>query len=424
MSIVLGAGLTGLSYAYRKLEKSREPVIIFEKDGTAGGLMKTYGFGDFFFDFGPHIFRSKDEKVMAFIKNLLGSNYHHVSSNPIISKSNQFFDNVIPAITYKNIHSLHPGKRDQVTRELANLEKELNLDNFKDCIISQVGETLYWEFFGEYSKKWWGLDPASLSADLAPKNLKIRKVKSYGHISTNFDRLSYEIYPLKGGIFEICKALESRVKSLGGQIIPSSKVTGLEIDGDKITKIIITHNGEETEVASVKTSIISTLPITYLCDMLKMKNDLEYRGDICVFLKLDGERLLDSSWTYFHDSNIIFSRLYEPSYFSKHNSSKGYTSLCAEVTCFQNDSTWSNKSIGEKVLEHLISFGLIKKSQNPAVLGIAKFGYAYPIYTISYREKLKEILEKLSSIKNLQIIGRTGSFSYQNMSECLEWAVC
>jgi len=424
LSIVLGAGLTGLSYAYGELKKKNGPVIIFEENKKIGGLMRTFDFNGFLFDFAPHIFRSKDGKIMKFTKNLLSHNYHHVSSNPAIFKRDQFFENVIPSITWQNLEKLPSEIKEKVTKELENLPVKMDLSNFKDCIVSQIGETLYWEFFGEYSKKWWGINPKNLSSDLAPKNLAINRLKSYGHITTNFEKLSDEIYPAKGGIFEIVKALEGHVKNLGGKIVANSKIKGLECDGDEITQLIVEKDGEETEINLNKGLITSTIPLTSLCEMLKIRNDLTYRGDICIFLKLNGKKMFDSSWIYFHDSDIIFSRIYEPLYYSEYHAPKGYTSFCVEVTCFQNDNYWNDAYLKEKVIQQLVDLGLIKKSQEPAVLGVEKYGYAYPIYAVDYKQKLKEVFNKLNSFKNLKVIGRTGSFSYLNMWECLKWAVC
>jgi protoporphyrinogen oxidase len=321
------------------------------------------------------------------------------------------------------LEKLPSGTKEKATKELKNLPAEIDLSNFKNCIASQIGETLYWEFFGEYSKKWWGVDPKNLSSDLAPKNLAINGLKSYGHITTDFERLSDEIYPTKGGIFEIAKTLEGSVKSLGGKISVNSKIKGLECDGDEITRLIIEKDGEETEIDLSKGLVISTIPLTSLCEMSKIKNDLTYRGDICVFLKLNGKKILDSSWVYFHDSDVIFGRIYEPSYYSMYHAPRGYTSFCVEVTCFQNDSYWNDAYLGEKVIEQLVDFGIIRESQEPAVLGVEKYGYAYPIHTVDYKQKLREVFDKLSSFRNLKVIGRTGSFGYLNMWECLKWAV-
>jgi protoporphyrinogen oxidase len=423
LSVILGAGLTGLSYAYGELKKKNSSVIILEESKEIGGLMRTFDFDGFLFDFAPHIFRSKDEKTMKFTKNLLGHNYHQVSSNPAIFKRNQFFENVIPSVTHENLEKLPSETKEKVTKELKNLPAEIDLSNFKNCIASQIGETLYWQFFGEYSRKWWGVDPKNLSSDLAPKNLAINRSKSYGHITTDFERLSDEIYPTTGGIFEIAKALERSVKSLGGKISANSKIKGLECDGDEIARLILEKDREETEIDLNSRLVISTIPLTSLCEMSKIENDLAYRGDICVFLKLNGKKVFDSSWVYFHDSDVIFGRIHEPSYYSVYHAPRGYTSFCVEVTCFQNDSYWNDAYLGEKVIQQLVDLGIIRESQEPAVLGVEKYGYAYPIHTVDYKQKLKEVFDKLSSLKNLKVIGRTGSFGYLNMWECLKWAV-
>jgi len=421
-AIILGGGLAGLSYAYGQLKKGYS-VTVIEKDNAIGGLMRTFNFNGFLFDFGPHIFRSKDEKVLSFVKNLLNNNYHNISSNPAVFKYGQYFDNVIPIITYKNIETLPNKIKEKIRVEMENANRKLDLSNFENCIISQVGETLYWEFFGEYSKKWWGLDPKNLSSDIAPKNLKIGGKKSYAHITTNFEKPTEEIYPIHGGIFEIVKKLESEVRTNGGIVLTDSRVERLEIDGNEIAKVIVRKNGNEMEIPTNGKLVVSTIPLTLLCRMLGMESDLYYRGDICIFLKLKGDRMLNFSWVYFHDSDIIFSRIYEPLYYSEYNAPKGYTSLCIEVTSFENDAHWRDKYLGEKVVKQLIDLGIVKKNQEPEILAVEKYPYAYPIYTVDYKQKIEEIFDKLKFLKNLKVIGRTGSFSYLNMWQCLRWAV-
>jgi len=403
------------------LKKQKGRVTILEKSNEIGGLMKTFDFNGFLFDFAPHIFRSQDDKIMKLVKNLLYGNYHHISSNPAIFRYGKFFENVIPSITCRNIENLPKETKEKAMRETRNSSRRGNLSNFENCIVSQIGETLYWEFFGEYSKKWWGIDPKNLSSDLAPRNLKIGKEKSYAHITTYFEKPSEEIYPTKGGISKIVERLKEKIEILRGKIVTNSKVKGLEYDGNKITRIIVEKNGEETEIIS-DGKIISTIPLTSVCEMLEIENELTYRGDICIFLKLKGGRMLDFSWIYFHDSNVLFGRIHEPLYYSRFNAPNGYTSLCVEVSSFEKDKTWSDKNLGDRAVEQLIDLKIIKKSHQPEILGIAKYAHAYPIYTIDYKQELGRIFEKLNKVKNLKVIGRTGGFSYQNMWECLKWA--
>jgi hypothetical protein len=56
--------------------------------------------------------------------------------------------------------------------------------------------------------------------------------------------------------------------------------------------------------------------------MLNIEYNLLNRGDICVFLKLKGSKMFNFSWIYFHDSDIIFSRIHEPLYYSEYDRQK------------------------------------------------------------------------------------------------------
>jgi protoporphyrinogen oxidase len=424
--IVLGGGLAGLSYAYGQIRKGNNSIAVLEKDNIIGGIIKPFNYNGFLFDFGPHIFRSKDENVLTFVKNLLHDNYHHISSNPAIFKYGKFFDNVIPVITYKNIENLPEKIRERVKNELNELQnsnKKLNTNNFKECIISQIGETLYWEFFGEYSKKWWGIEPEKLSSDIAPKNLTIGNEKSYAHITTNFEKPTEEIYPTRGGIFQIAKKLEEGIKANGGIILTNTNVKKLEYNEDEITKIIVENNDGEFEIITKGKMVISTIFLTSLCKMLNIECNLLNRGDICVFLKLKGNKMFNFSWIYFHDSDIIFSRIHEPLYYSEYNAPKGFTSLCVEIPSFENDNYWQDNYLGDKVIEQLLDLRIIKPNQEPEILDVVKYPYAYPVYTIDYKENLTKVFHKLKNFKNLKVIGRSGSFSYLNMWEIVRYAI-
>ncbi|MEM2143730.1 MAG: NAD(P)-binding protein [Candidatus Jordarchaeaceae archaeon] len=422
-NIVLGGGLAGLAYAYGSATRGLR-TIIFEKDAWIGGLMKTFNFQQFLFDFGPHVFRSKNKEVLEFVKKLLGNNnYHFISSSPAIFKYGKFFNNVIPIITLHNIRLLPNETKKRIKKEMTKSRDCYCFDNFQDCIISQIGESLYWEFFGEYSRKWWGVDPKKLSSEIAPRNLRIGIKKSYGHVTTSFESVTEEIYPIKGGIFEIARKLNNKLKMFGVEVKTGFVVKSLETNGDIISKIVVADDRQEQEIDIDKQLLISTIPLTVLCDMLNIKCDLTFRAIICVFVGLSGKKLFNYSWIYFHDSDITFGRIHEPIYFSKYNAPKGYTSLCIEVPCFVNDRIWKDKNLGYKVIRQLKDYGIIKGSQEPIILGIARNPYAYPVYTVDYKQKIKEIFTRLEIISNLAVLGRTGAFRYLNMGEVLEYAL-
>ena len=60
--VVIGAGVTGLSVAWKLSEKGYE-VNIIEMDKFIGGLARSIKIENYFFDIGPHSFFSEDKEV-------------------------------------------------------------------------------------------------------------------------------------------------------------------------------------------------------------------------------------------------------------------------------------------------------------------------------------------------------------------------
>src|SRR3989338_6798138 len=68
--VILGAGLTGLSAAY-KLAKSGYPVIIIESQPQVGGLAATINHNGYYFDLGPHVFSTDRQDILNEVKFIM-----------------------------------------------------------------------------------------------------------------------------------------------------------------------------------------------------------------------------------------------------------------------------------------------------------------------------------------------------------------
>ena len=360
--------------------------------------------------------------MISHVQDLV-KDYNPVRSHPSIYRRGLLFDPVVPNITRSNISRLSRSLGRNESEILQKSDKSVQDDNnFEEFLIGKVGPTLYHSFFGDYSRKWWGIEPKNLSVELAPKNLSIEEHASYGHISTDFTSTQEELYPLKGGIGTIARRLSDRFLKAGGILILKSDVIGMVVDSDKISSLIIMKDGDEQEIPCDR--IISTFPLSTLCKFLNIPFELKYRADICVFMSVRTDRpLLDHSWIYFHDKDLLFGRIYEPSYVSKFNVPKGFSSLCAEITCFKDDRIWTDAFIPDIVLDQLNGTGFIKGGMASEVLGVTRVPNAYPLYTSDYREKLKTVFENVARYSNLAIYGRTGTFTYQNMDECIRFSL-
>ena len=414
----MGGGLTGLTIANRLLSLGKKTCLI-EKESALGGLARSYLFNDVFFDFGPHIFRSNDEKIILYLKQLV--NLDPYKSHAGIYKYRKFFDGVIPVIPRKNIENLPLNTKRRVYNELKNIQNTQNThDNFKSVISSMVGNTLFKEFYGDYSSKWWGVKPESLSISLAPKTLKIDLESHYAHLTANFNVPKKEFYPKMNGFGSIISSLSALAEEKKCTIIKGTTIKELSIDGDRINKLLL-ENGDEINLNG---SLYSTIPITDICRLLDINTFLNYRSDICIFIVLNNDKKIKRmpfSWVYYPEERFKFGRLTDFSNIHRNSVPKNRIGLCAEITCFKGDSTWNDEKIKERVIAQLHELGLL----NPSLIidsMLIKEPTAYPLYITGYQAEKQRVIEKISKkASNLILAGRTGSFTYLNSDASLAY---
>ena len=68
---IVGAGVAGLTIAYQLVRQGFH-VTVIEKNAVVGGLARTFHYGDFHFDVGPHRFHTENSRVAEFIRRILG----------------------------------------------------------------------------------------------------------------------------------------------------------------------------------------------------------------------------------------------------------------------------------------------------------------------------------------------------------------
>ena len=107
-------------------------------------------------------------------------------------------------------------------------------------------------------------------------------------------------------------------------------------------------------------------------------------------------------------------------FFKNFNLKKNNSILCLEYWCFKEDEFW--KEDDEKLIElakkEIRLSGLIR---NESVIKgkVIRVPNCYPIYSAGYKENLKPIINYLSSKKKLSVIGRYGSFKYNNQDHSI-----
>ncbi len=152
---------------------------------------------------------------------------------------------------------------------------------------------------------------------------------------------------------------------------------------------------------------------------------LTFRELITVNLMLDRPRVTKDTWLYIHDPHISFARIHEPRNWSPAMAPEGKTSLVCELFCNRHDAYWDaddSTLVDRAVKEFSDGIGFIDRRD--VIDGFAvRAVRAYPTYTLGYLQHLDTLKAYLRSFENLQIVGRYGTFRYNNSDHSVETGV-
>uniref|UniRef100_UPI0039B933D1 NAD(P)-binding protein n=1 Tax=Candidatus Ruminimicrobium bovinum TaxID=3242779 RepID=UPI0039B933D1 len=112
IDIIIGAGITGLSYAYF----SKRNFMVFEKEKQVGGLCKSVKDSGFTFDYSGHFIHIKDKKIKKFIEDILGKKLLTVTRNSVI----YFKDKIIPFPFQANLYYLSDKEKKECVEGIKN----------------------------------------------------------------------------------------------------------------------------------------------------------------------------------------------------------------------------------------------------------------------------------------------------------------
>ena len=422
--VVIGAGITGCVVAY-KLASAGKKVILIEKGNEVGGLARTFRYGDFIFDIGPHRFYIGNKEIFSFICEILKEDYRIIQRNTSVFFLGKYHAwplnpwilfNLPISILFKSFYELLfvlPGKRRK------------KIEHFKDYIMKYYGPTLYNIFFRNYTQKFLNLSPEETHANWAKEAIK-RTIIDERMASRNLWeilRMTFLFFPLRteflyptGGIDLLCHRLAERAKESGAEIYVDSRIEKLNLSSRKIEGLIFDHKAVEPD------KLIWTGNLQNLCELSNVPiNGLNYLDLILYNVVVKRPINKDFQWCYYGSEDLVFSRVTLPSRFSQDLVSKGRDSLCVEVTCNESDLWWKDpESLIGRIKEDLIKVGLIETSADIDNVYIEKISNAYPIYTRDYPQHLCQVKESLSKFENLSLAGRTGLFWYNNMDDSIE----
>ena len=432
-TLILGAGLSGLSSAY-VLHDHHRAVRVLEASPFIGGASRTVQWDGFRFDLGGHRLYTRNPDVLDLLERLLPEEIMTVNRTSRIYLNGRFvnypltFFNALSALGFATSAAVAASYAAQKACRLVNNRPIMT---FEDWVVSRFGRKLYNIYFKTYSEKVWGVPCDQMEADFAAqrikgmsfreavKNMLSRRREAPASLVSQF------MYP-RLGFGRIPERMAEPL--LPDRVHLSCPAVRLSHDGKRVLSVAGKKNGTERFFDAEQ--VISTIPLSELVEMLdpaapegvrEAARRLRYRDMIILFLALDRPKVTDDHWIYFPGDDVFFGRIHEPKNWSRSMAPADQTGLVVEIFCYEHEPIWqeAEDSLLKRAAEKLEQLGLIRSSELLGGCAI-RLRKAYPLYCQDYRENLALIFGYLKSLDNFLCTGRNGLFRYTSGDRYIE----
>jgi protoporphyrinogen oxidase len=414
---IVGAGVAGLTIGHQL--RQRYAVTVVEKNDVVGGLGRSWHYGDFHFDVGPHRFHTENPKVANFIRDILQEDAIEIQRKSGARMFGRFHEWPLrPSVLLSMpVSTMIRASKDLVFKE------HLPGESFEADVVNKYGRTLYNIFFDPYTRKFLFYSPSELHRDWARAGVNravIDKRASadslWNLLKTTFMPKPVEttfLYP-PTGVGRFSERLATGIEAANGRVRLGQAVTGVETEGNRITAIRI---GDQRMPVQ---NLVWTGPLTEIDRLLGIEGvDLEYLSTIFYNLEIRKPLKYDYQWIYY-GGDEIFSRVSLPSAFAKTTVPAGRDALCVEMTCREGDERWRNpEKYTDAIIADLVRTKTIDSADDVVRVHIETVPYTYPIYKLNYLTELTRNLRALAKYSNLLLAGRSGRFWYNNMDHSI-----
>jgi protoporphyrinogen oxidase len=435
--VILGAGPAGLATGHELAAKGVK-VTVLEKNSYVGGLCRTVHVDGYKFDLGGHRWFTKNADLDRWFRRLMDGHLVTVRRVSRIYHDGRYFQYPL-------------ALRDVIgnTRAVTIVKAGLTLAwalvrygafnapirNMKDAYTAQFGSTLYEMFFRRYTEKVWGKPCELLSPDwvsqrskglsiwsIAMNALSARKSK----VTSLIDEF---VYP-RDGYMRIAERMAEDIATAGSEVRLGTTVRHVRVHGPR--DVEVTFDGPQGTGSIRASDVVSTLPLGLFVQMLspqagervlRAARALEFRDLITVNLKIRKQRVSDDTWLYVQDEKVAFGRMHEPKNWSKAMvPDDDHTSLVLECFCSEGDAIWqsSDDEIARCCIADLAQKLHIVDRSEVEGWTVVRTRHAYPIYDLDYAAKLSTIRTFLAGFGGVHIVGRGGTFRYNNADHSIE----
>jgi protoporphyrinogen oxidase len=429
--IIIGAGPAGLAAAYELAKEGRQ-LLILEKADKVGGISRTEVHKGYRFDIGGHRFLTTHKEVQQLWEEMLGADFRKVPRLSRLFYKNRFFK--YPLDFFDTLANLGLWESILIVASYlkAKCRPHPQAATFEQYVSNHFGQRLYRTFFKGYTEKVWGVPCNQIEANMAAQRIAGLSLKAalvnalFGYNRTKTLTSSFH-YPILGPGM-MWERFQQEVENRHGQIYFNNRVIRINHDNYRLHSLTVQNGHEVSDIAGE--NFISSMPLTELIarldppappEVLDAVRHLAFRDFIMVGLIVNQTDLFPDNWIYVHSQDVRVGRIqnfrnWSPFMVPDPRSS----SLGMEYFCSQGDDLWglSDQELIDLARRELIQLGLWdgRGGEGGVVFRQTK---AYPVYNLSYKKHLAVIRRYLEPFGNLQVIGRSGTYRYNNMDHSM-----
>jgi protoporphyrinogen oxidase len=429
--VVIGAGPAGLTAAYELCKKGFD-VEVFEASNYVGGMARSFDLWGQRVDCGPHRFFSSDKIVNDLFKEVIKDEYTLVNRLTRIYYKNKFF--YYPLKISNVLKNLSPLEVLQILSSYAKqaLNPIKNPKTFEEWVTNKFGFQLFTIFFKHYSEKLWGIPCSKIDADWAAQRIKklnvyeVVKGALFGDKENKHKTLLEQFAYPKEGTGTLYVKMAEFITANGGKIHLNTPVGKICLNENNEAIGIGLKDG--TIINSEK--VISTMPMTSMVKglenvpekVIEATNRLYFRNTTLVYLEVNSTDLFPDNWVYVHSPEVQHGRITNfRNWCTSIIKGKNTSILCLEFWSFDTDKIWNetDEYLQNLAKEEVKKIKLVPQEAEITNAYVLKVPKCYPVYETGYQEHLDVVTKFLDAIKNLKLIGRYGSFKYNNQDHSI-----
>ena len=400
MDIIIGAGVTGISYA----GFTSNDYLILEREKEIGGYCRTIKRGGYIWDFSGHFFHFRSQDI----KNRVCEGIAKDELCVCKKRTQIFYKGLYVDYPFqKNIHQLEKQDFIDCLYDLFKSDDTGSYSSFKDMVIKKYGKSIADKFLIPYNEKLYACDIDNLDVNAMgrffPSANRMEIISNFKKSDNHSYNDNFE-YP-KGGAIEYVKSLMNYVDK--EKVSLQEEVVKIDIH----KKILVTNKRKLHF-----DNLISTMPFPFLLTKCGIDFDASCfsSNKVLVFnigFDSKGGDVLNS-WVYFPERDFVFYRV--GYYDNILNTNK--MSLYVEIGISGNQKIEAIESYFGQVVADLKKAGIVNSRQRVVDYEAILMDPAY-VHINHLSINAVKAYKDLLGLYDIYSIGRYGSWTYCSIED-------